>query len=97
VLRLYRSVPSGKASGENVFLPALLSGVTSPSLTAGTVWSLSTKDSNLRLLIRPTGRRRTRTRAGATGERGFPPMGTLGRSGAIVGGREWSMINEQRV
>jgi len=89
-------VPSGKANGENVFLPALPSGVTSPSLTADSPRSRSTKDSNLFLLIRPTGSRRTRTRAGATGERGSPPIGTSERFGAIVEVPELLMIGSER-
>lgn len=80
VERLRSRVPSGKASGEKRLRSGRASGVISPSLTADSSCKRATKDSNRDRLIRPTGSRRTRTRAGATGERGSPPMGTFGRS-----------------
>jgi len=79
VERFSSKVPSGKANGEKRLRSGRASGVISPSLTADTSCNRSTKDRNRDRLILPAGSRRTRTRAGATGERGSPPMGTFGR------------------
>ena len=66
-------------------LSGLPSGVMSPNLTVDACCNLSTNELNLSLLILPTGSTRTRTRAGAMGERGSAPIGTLfGRIGQFV-------------
>lgn len=54
------------------------SGLTSPSRTTFSDWSLSTKLRNLARLILPIGRSSIRTLAGAAGDKGSKPILTLG-------------------
>jgi hypothetical protein len=68
VEKLYRREPFGKARGEKRLFAVLASGLMSPSRTLS-CWSSRRRNVLKRcLLMRPAGRTKTRTRAGAMGE-----------------------------